>query len=89
MVLNANSKTTPDHLELKVRELPFEVTVVGVIMEYCSCGSNIMPSEGDNCQQYAVSAYSVQCGGGCTGENQGSSCSYTLFDTRTGKAPID
>jgi len=88
-IIVLNSKAKFENIELIISELPFEITEVGVVMEYCSCGSNTMPTDGDNCQQYALSAYSIQCGGGCTGDNQGSTCSYTRFDTRTGKTPID
>lgn len=89
IVLNEKSKIKGDYLELNLDALPFEVTEVGDIMEYCSCGSNISATDGDHCQQYQLSDNSLQCGGGCEGDNQGRSCSYTRFDTRTGKAPID
>jgi len=91
IIVLSSSKKNPEYLELRLNELPFEMRMYGDIIEYCSCGSNISISDGDSCQQYAVSggSASVQCGGGCTGENLGLGCSYTLIDTRTGKTPID
>ena len=84
-VLNSSSKTNPENVIVPINELPFEVTGIGTVMEYCSCGSNIIDSDGDACHQYQVSANNFGCGGGCTGDNQGRSCSFTQFDTDTGQ----
>lgn len=84
LVLDSNPKITTDFIEVSMNELPFEVTGIGVLMEYCSCGSNLIATEGDACHQFQVNANTIGCGGGCTGENLGKSCSFTVFDTETG-----
>lgn len=43
---------------------------------YCSCGSKSSWSEGDNCQPVQRSD-GLHCEGGCIGENQGETCSFT------------
>ena len=51
---------------------------------YCSCGSNTTSQDGDNCMRYETSS-GVHCGGGCTGDQTGKSCSNTVFNINTGE----
>jgi hypothetical protein len=54
---------------------------------YCSCGSNAMWTSGDNCQPVEHSD-GWHCEGGCLGENQGKTCSFTQVSyPRVGGGP--
>ncbi len=57
---------------------------LGSSVLYCSCGSNINDSLGDNCHHYATGS-GTKCGGGCDADNEGSSCSFTSFNIETGE----
>lgn len=57
---------------------------LGSTVLYCSCGSNINNSLGDNCHHYATGA-GTKCGGGCDADNEGASCSFTSFNIETGE----
>jgi hypothetical protein len=43
---------------------------------YCSCGSNLSLSAGDNCQPVPKND-GFHCQGSCLGENEGKTCSFT------------
>lgn len=52
---------------------------------YCSCGSNVSHSTGDGCFTYATAGSGLVCGGQCSGDNAGSTCSFTILNLVTGQ----
>jgi hypothetical protein len=50
----------------------------GIGLIYCSCGSNVSETEGDDCDALP-SEGDLKCLGECRGENAGQKCGFTQF----------